>query len=176
MATPVPWVPADAPRLERVLVNLLTNALKHSAPETPVVVRLEQEGPQVRIQVRDQGEGLHPEELARLFTKYYRTGEGQRAEGVGLGLYISQLIIKAHGGQILVESTPGQGSTFTVTLPLTEPALKVESQATPLRGRERPPPVFLRRHPASCSLLRRPGRASLRGLEASRATHSSRHA
>ncbi len=127
----VPRVPADAPRLERVLVNLLTNALKYSPPETPVVVRLEREGDMVRIAVRDQGKGLTAEECERLFTKYYRTSAGKHAEGVGLGLYISRLIIEAHGGHIHVESTPGQGSTFVFTLPLTTPASAVEHQGAP---------------------------------------------
>ncbi|MFL5347614.1 MAG: ATP-binding protein [Hyalangium sp.] len=138
VATPVPWLPADAPRLERVLVNLLTNALKYSAPEAPVVVRLEQEGGQVRISVKDQGQGLHPEEAARLFTKYYRTHEGKRLEGVGLGLYISRLIIEAHGGHISVESTPGQGATFVLSLPLTQSSREEERQAMPSPGENSP--------------------------------------
>ena len=125
VATPLPWICADSARLERVLVNLLTNALKYSAPDKPVVVRLEQEGSQVRVSVRDQGPGLQPEELARLFTKYYRAADGQRVEGVGLGLYISRLIIEAHGGHIHAESTPGQGSAFIITLPLPPPMSQV---------------------------------------------------
>ncbi len=139
VATPMPWIPADAPRLERVLVNLLTNALKYSAPGTPVVVRLEQGDGQVRVSVRDQGKGLLPEEISRLFTKYYRTHEGKRVEGVGLGLYISRLIIEAHGGHISVQSTPGEGSTFVVTLPLTEPAREVGRQGPPPTGENSPP-------------------------------------
>jgi signal transduction histidine kinase len=131
VATPVPRIPADAARLERVLVNLLTNALKYSTPGTPVVLRLEQEGALVRISVKDQGKGLTPEECERLFTKYYRTGAGKRAEGVGLGLYISRLIIEAHGGHIHVESTPGQGSTFVFTLPLTAPPGSTAPQGVP---------------------------------------------
>ncbi len=114
----VPEVPADPFRLERVVVNLLTNALKYSESGTPVVLRLEREGGQVKVSVRDHGQGLRPEEAERLFTKYYRTQEGQRAKGVGLGLYISRLIVEAHGGHIQVESRPGEGSTFTFTLPL----------------------------------------------------------
>jgi signal transduction histidine kinase len=119
----VPQVSADAPRLKRVVVNLLTNALKYGAPGTPVVVHLEQTGAHARVSVRDQGPGLQPGELSRLFTKYYRTQEGRRAKGVGLGLYISRLIIEAHGGHIHAESTPGQGSTFSFTLPLAEPRM-----------------------------------------------------
>jgi signal transduction histidine kinase len=131
VASPVPRIPADAQRLERVLVNLLTNALKYSTPGTPVVVRLEQEEDLMRILVKDQGKGLTPEECERLFTKYYRTGAGKRAEGVGLGLYISRLIIEAHGGHIHVESTLGQGSTFVLTLPFTRPASSPAPQGVP---------------------------------------------
>lgn len=131
VATPVLRIPADAPRLERVLVNLLTNALKYSTPGTSVLVRLEQEEALVRISVKDQGKGLTPEECERLFTKYYRTSAGERADGVGLGLYISRLIIEAHGGRIRVESTLGQGSTFIFTLPLTAPASSTEPQGVP---------------------------------------------
>lgn len=139
VAAPVPWIPADAPRLERVLVNLLTNALKYSDPETPVVVRLEQEEGRARVSVKDQGKGLGPEEAARLFTKYYRTHEGQRMEGVGLGLYISRLIIEAHGGHITVESTPGQGCTFVFSLPLAQPAHGEEHQGLPPTSPDSPP-------------------------------------
>jgi signal transduction histidine kinase len=120
-------------------VNLLTNALKYSAPGTPVVVRLEQVDGGVRVSVKDQGKGLSPEEAERLFTKYYRTREGKRAEGVGLGLYISRLIIEAHGGEIHVESTPGQGSTFRFTLPLRIPARDEERRGTSPPGGGAPP-------------------------------------
>jgi NtrC-family two-component system sensor histidine kinase KinB len=127
---PVPRVPADAPRLERVVVNLITNALKYGSPGTPVVVLLAQEGAHVRVSVRDQGPGLRPEELSHLFTKYYRTQEGRRARGVGLGLYITRLIVEAHGGHIRAESTPGLGSTFTFTLPLVAPpGMQLEERA-----------------------------------------------
>lgn len=85
----------------------------------------------MRISVKDQGKGLTPEECERLFTKYYRTSAGKSTSGVGLGLYISRLIIEAHGGHIHVESTPGQGSTFAFTLPFTTPASSMARQAIP---------------------------------------------
>jgi signal transduction histidine kinase len=138
VVAPVPRVSADGPRLERVVVNLLTNALKYGAPGTPVVVRLEHEGAQVRVSVRDEGPGLQPEELSRLFTKYYRGKEGRRAKGVGLGLYISQLIVEAHGGHIHAESTLGQGSTFTFTLPLEVPQREWKEQEASLEGEGSP--------------------------------------
>jgi PAS domain S-box-containing protein len=115
---PVPPVSVDAARLERVVVNLLGNALKYTPPRTPVTVRLASEGGRAVVSVKDAGPGLRPEEQAQLFEKYYRTRSGRKAEGTGLGLYISRLIIGAHGGRIWVESTPGGGSTFSFTLPL----------------------------------------------------------
>lgn len=118
-AAPVSHILMDVHRMERVMVNLLTNALKYSRPATPVVVHLEQTGPWVEVSVTDQGVGLSAESVTHLFEKYYRTREGRSSDGMGLGLglYISKLIVEAHGGAIRVESTPGQGTTFTFTLP-----------------------------------------------------------
>jgi two-component system, NtrC family, sensor histidine kinase KinB len=117
-AGPLPPVLVDAPRLERVVVNLLTNALKYSPPASPIELRIQQTAEVVELSVRDQGLGLLPEDAVRLFQKYYRTKEGRRAKGAGLGLYICRLIVEAHGGAIRVASQPGQGAIFTVTLPL----------------------------------------------------------
>jgi two-component system, OmpR family, phosphate regulon sensor histidine kinase PhoR len=118
-ADPISHILMDVHRIERVMVNLLTNALKYSRPATPVVVHLEQTGPWVEVSVTDQGAGLSAENATHLFEKYYRTREGRSSDGMGLGLglYISKLIVEAHGGAIRVASTPGQGTTFTFTLP-----------------------------------------------------------
>lgn len=121
-AAPLPRVSVDPQRLERVVVNLLTNALKYSPAGTPIELRLEQTREAVELSVQDHGLGLLPEDAVRLFQKYYRTKEGRRAKGAGLGLYICRLIAEAHGGTIRVASEPGHGATFTVTLPLTVPA------------------------------------------------------
>lgn len=118
----MPPVPVDPQRLERVVVNLLTNALKYSPAGTPIELRLQQTEEAVELSVQDHGLGLLPEDAVRLFQKYYRTKEGRRAKGAGLGLYICRLIAEAHGGRIRVESEPGQGAIFTVTLPLTLPS------------------------------------------------------
>jgi len=120
-AGPLPPVLVDPPRLERVVVNLLTNALKYTPPATPIELHLQQAGEAVELSVRDHGLGLLPEEAVRLFQKYYRTKEGRRAKGAGLGLYICRLIVEAHGGGIRVASQPGQGAVFTITLPLKAP-------------------------------------------------------
>jgi PAS domain S-box-containing protein len=122
LASPLPTVSVDPARLERVVVNLLTNAVKYSPPDTPIELRIQQSGEAVEISVRDYGLGLLPEDAVRLFQKYYRTKEGRRAKGTGLGLYICRLIVEAHGGGIRVASQPGQGAIFTVTLPLNAPS------------------------------------------------------
>jgi signal transduction histidine kinase len=115
----LPPVSADPNRLERILVNLLSNALKYSAPETEVTVRLRQEGAEVITSVQDRGHGIAPEELPRIFQRYYRAGEGrERRQGIGLGLYITKRLVEAHGGRIWAESTLGEGSTFSFSLPV----------------------------------------------------------
>lgn len=114
----LPPVLADPDRLERILLNLLTNAQKYSPADAPVDVRARQEGQAVLIAVRDQGQGIDPEDLPHIFERFYRPRRGRKAEGVGLGLYITRMLVEAHGGRIQVESTPDQGSTFSFTLPL----------------------------------------------------------
>jgi PAS domain S-box-containing protein len=109
---------ADATRLERVVANLLTNALKYSAADAPVTVRIAREGAEVVVSVTDRGIGIARDSAVRLFERYYRTDAGKaRASGLGLGLYISRMIVEAHGGRIDVASEVGLGSTFRLVLP-----------------------------------------------------------
>ena len=109
---------ADAPLLERVVANLLTNALKYSAEDAPVTARLARKESAVELDVIDHGIGIAPESVKMLFDRYYRTTEGEaRAKGLGLGLYIARLIVEAHGGRIDVSSELGKGSTFRLILP-----------------------------------------------------------
>jgi len=117
----LPPVPADPDRLERILVNLLSNALKYSAPGTPVTVRLECAGDEVVTSVIDRGRGIAPEDLQHLFARYFRAEAGRGREGLGLGLYITRQLVEAHGGRIWVQSEPGQGSTFGFSLPVAGP-------------------------------------------------------
>ena len=109
---------ADDARLERILLNLLTNAEKYSAPGTPIRIQVRQLETEMSISVIDQGRGIHPDDLPHLFDRFYRAKGERRVEGIGLGLYISKLLVEAHGGRIRVESEVGKGSTFTFTLPI----------------------------------------------------------
>jgi two-component system, NtrC family, sensor histidine kinase KinB len=117
-------VSADAGQVERVLANLVTNALKYSPPGAPVVVRVERADGEAVVSVTDRGARIAPERLARLFQRLtrLRAGSSAEVEGIGLGLYIARLIVEAHGGRIWAESDVGTGSTFHVSLPLGPPA------------------------------------------------------
>jgi PAS domain S-box-containing protein len=117
-----PPIAADPARLERILINLLSNALKYSPEDRPVQVRARTQNGAVLLAVRDEGQGIDPRDLPHIFKRFYRPRAGRKAGGVGLGLYITHSLVQAHGGRISVESTPGQGSTFSFTLPVAEPA------------------------------------------------------
>jgi len=122
MDSSLPAVEADARRMEQVLVNLIGNALKFTPRGGQVVVKGKATGDEVLIQVRDTGIGIPSEAMPYLFSKFYQVdgSSTRRAGGTGLGLYISKLIVEAHGGRIWAESEPDKGSTFRFTLPLTE--------------------------------------------------------
>jgi signal transduction histidine kinase len=111
---------ADADRITQVLRNLLGNAGKHTPAGVPITLRAEHRGDRVRIEVADWGPGINPSDRERIFEKFGR-GEhttGGRVPGVGLGLYLSRRIVRAHGGELGVEETPGGGATFWFTLPV----------------------------------------------------------
>ena len=111
---------ADRHRLAQVLTNLIDNAVKYSPRGGEVDISWEADAQRVRIRVRDRGVGLGPDQLPVLFTRFGRlvTPETSHIRGSGLGLYVAREITRLHGGDISVESRPGLGSTFTVTLPL----------------------------------------------------------
>jgi two-component system sensor histidine kinase/response regulator len=108
-----------ADRMEQVLNNLVSNAVKFSRPGTAVEVRVERRAGEVVLSVADQGEGIPPDEVDRLFKRFSRTSV--RATGgeksTGLGLVIAKQVVDGHGGRIWVESVVGEGSTFSVALP-----------------------------------------------------------
>ena len=109
---------ADPDMLESVLVNLLDNAIKFSPERGVIQVNIEEAPTEVTVRVLDRGAGIPPEELPRVFERFYRVAApGVRVTGSGLGLHICKTIIEGHGGRIWVESQVGQGSTFSFTLP-----------------------------------------------------------
>jgi signal transduction histidine kinase len=111
-------VAGDRDRLGQVLDNLLGNAVKYSPDGGEVLVRVEAVGGQASLRVADQGPGIPPDTLPRLFERFYRGHHAAGGGGLGLGLYISRMLVEAHGGRIWAESPPGSGSTFTIALPL----------------------------------------------------------
>ncbi|MHB0870903.1 MAG: sensor histidine kinase [Chloroflexota bacterium] len=116
----LPVVSVDPDQIERAVVNLITNALKYSPEDSPVLIQLWPEGDEVRLSIVDRGVGVPEEESPRIFERFYRARTGRRAEGLGLGLYITRLIVEAHGGRLDLQSGVGKGSTFRLSLPVGE--------------------------------------------------------
>ncbi len=106
----------DPLRVDQVLTNLITNAVRHGAGKPIEIDVLEEDGV-IRLSVTDRGEGISPEDLPRLFGRFQRGAGGSAQSGLGLGLFISRHIAQAHGGDIHVRSEPGKGASFTVELP-----------------------------------------------------------
>jgi signal transduction histidine kinase len=113
----IPPVLADPILLERIILNLLTNALKYSSDGTEVRLTVRAEEKEAVVCVCDNGPGIDREELSHLFTRFYRTGGGREKEGLGLGLYICRKLAEVQKGRIWAESTKGQGSKFCVAIP-----------------------------------------------------------
>jgi len=114
----LPLVDADPDRLERILINLLTNALKYSPLESEVLIDAKKTNKEVTISVTDRGVGISPEDLPHIFERFYQPKAGRRVEGLGLGLYITKRLVEAHKGRIWVKSELGKGSVFHFTLPI----------------------------------------------------------
>ncbi|MCG2615098.1 PAS domain-containing protein [Terrimonas sp. NA20] len=108
---------ADRFRIEQVLVNLLSNAVKYSPRDSEVIIDVSLNSTDIKVCVTDKGIGIEPDKTAMVFKKFTRVDATRGIEGYGLGLYISEQIMRAHGGQIGVESEKGIGSTFWFTLP-----------------------------------------------------------
>jgi two-component system phosphate regulon sensor histidine kinase PhoR len=124
------FVAGDSLRIRQVLTNLVGNAIKYSPPDGAITVRMRRvaedevigpgvAGPAAVVCVHDSGSGIASDQQARLFQRYYRV-RSHRAEGLGLGLYLSREFVQMHGGQIWVDSVEGSGSSFHFTLPLAE--------------------------------------------------------
>jgi signal transduction histidine kinase len=108
----------DELRIERVVANLLDNALKYTPSTATIVVTVTREANSANVSVRDSGPGLSPADIALLFEPYRRGGSARGRSGTGLGLFVSKQIVEAHGGRIGVESVTGVGARFFFALPL----------------------------------------------------------
>jgi len=130
IASDVPPVIVDREAIARALLNLVNNALKYSKDQKYIGVSLYRANSRVNLDVRDHGIGISPNEQQKIFEKFYRCGDPlvHNIKGSGLGLSLVRHIARAHGGDVLVESTPEKGSKFTIALPL-DPALRTTEAA-----------------------------------------------
>jgi PAS domain S-box-containing protein len=119
-APDLPAVRADAERVVQGLANLLTNSLKFTAPGGHITLRAQADPSGVRFAVEDTGVGIAAEDLPHVFERFWQKHQGGSERGTGLGLAIVRGIVDAHGGQVDVESTPGKGSRFSFTLPVSK--------------------------------------------------------
>lgn len=128
----IPSIWADRDRLEEVLTNLLENAFKYSDSNTQISVDIQAQQDLILIAVSDQGEGMAPHELARIFDKFYRVerDDARKSYGYGLGLYISFKLVEAMGGKLWAESELDKGSTFYLALPSAGHAAPAHTLAT----------------------------------------------
>ncbi len=131
----MPAIAADGGRLTQILANLLSNAIKYTPSQGNVWVAAEAVNHMVRIVVRDDGLGMSPEDQAHVFQRFFRVRvpETDGIEGTGLGLAIVKSLVEAHGGQVGLESRLGEGSTFTVTLPLGSQHQRKDGSTTSFR-------------------------------------------
>jgi two-component system sensor histidine kinase KdpD len=114
----LPLVPLDFVWIGLVLVNIIDNALKYSPPDSPIDIRAQVIGSSLEISIADRGVGIPPEDLGRVFDKFYRVQRPDIVTGTGLGLSISKGIVEAHGGRVRAENRSGGGTLITVQLPL----------------------------------------------------------
>ena len=131
----LPPVRVDREAIARSLVNLVNNALKYSADEKFIGVKLYRADGVLKLEVTDRGIGIARSEQAKIFEKFYRAGDPlvHNTKGSGLGLSLVRHIAQAHGGEVAVQSTPGKGSTFTLSLPLDPAAPQPASDAAEVR-------------------------------------------
>lgn len=113
-------ISVDTDLMKQVFSNLIENAIKYSGEETKILVSTEEKNGFVIVQIADQGSGIQPEDLPHIFMKFYRSQKAKSSpiKGSGLGLYLAKYFVELHRGRIFVESTYGQGSTFTIELPV----------------------------------------------------------
>lgn len=126
----LPLVLVDQERVGQVLLNLLHNAIKFTPPPGKISVAAEQRNAEVAVQVADTGEGIPPDDLERIFVRFYKADKARSSGGTGLGLAIAKHLVQAHGGNIWAENRPGRGAVFTFTLPV-HPACQQQGLAPP---------------------------------------------
>jgi NtrC-family two-component system sensor histidine kinase KinB len=114
----LPQVKADPNKITWVLTNLIANALRYTSSGGKIQLFAEHFGPQVHLSVSDDGAGIPYEYQSKIFEKFVQVEKSKTVHGSGLGLAICKEIVRAHGGTIWVDSLPGEGSTFTFTLPV----------------------------------------------------------
>jgi len=131
------WVRADRKRLLQVLNNLLSNGIKYNRAQGHVRLDTWLQGDQVTLAVHDSGRGLSSAQQANLFVPFARLDDGGRTEGTGIGLVITKRLVELMGGMLDLNSVPGEGSTFRVTLPAAPPGVAPATATEPLP----PPPV-----------------------------------
>jgi signal transduction histidine kinase len=136
-------IQGDRVRLEQVLRNLLDNAVKYSPASGDITVRVEQRNTEAILAICDQGIGIPEEARAQLFDRFYRADnvDRRRMQGTGIGLSITAEIVALHGGVVQVDSVPGQGSTFTIRLPLHHSAAGTATPDVARRRQSDSPPV-----------------------------------
>lgn len=119
IASPLPTLEVDPGRMTQVLTNILDNAMRHTPEGGTIILSAKQINDKVEFSIQDSGPGLPPEEVGRIFERFYRTDPSRQREdgGSGLGLAIAKSIVQAHGGQISAESEPGKGVRVSITLP-----------------------------------------------------------
>jgi len=112
-------IEADETKLRRVMENLLNNAIYYNKPQGSIMITCDQREGHVLFSVIDKGEGISSEDLPKVFTKFYRAEKSRNRNngGTGLGLTISQSIVRRHGGELMVNSELGVGSSFSFTIP-----------------------------------------------------------
>src|SRR5690606_23906312 len=113
-------VVGDRTHLSNVFHNLIDNAMKYNIDVPQITINIKQKGSYVQIKVTDNGIGMSSDQIANIFTPFYRipTGDKHDVKGFGLGLSYVKKVVTIHGGEIKVESEPGKGSTFIITLPV----------------------------------------------------------
>ena len=139
---PALTVEADMRLVERVLFNLLGNAIKHTRPDGHITVSVKQEGASAVLSVADDGEGIPPEKLPYIFEEFYKANES--SNGTGIGLALIKAVAELHKGSVSVESTLGKGSTFTLRLPLVQKGASVSEGKAASAYTERYEETYLR--------------------------------